>query len=343
MGTNGTNSYVMVPLSVSGPLAGMIFNKTKGITRCPKCGRNKLNYDLAKNVFHCFYSGCEYSGNGLTAYADAYGYASNKDAYKAYVSGEGSKEITEQTMEQTMKLREVIETEKKETSPLASPDVIDKTLRELINVLSLSDEHRTSLEARGFEDISGFRSVYKNPDWRKSVARKLIQSGCDLRGVPGFFKKDGVWELVCMGNGILVPYYSPTGIIVGAQIRNDAERSGQKYVWLSSSGRPKAKTLEFRTKARSEVSWCGGYEITTSGKIPRIPQDKTVYLTEGAMKGQLAYQLSGRPFIAVAGVNCLKQLKVFLEEMKNYGVRKIAIAYDMDRFQNPGVAKALKK
>ena len=63
-----------------------------------------------------------------------------------------------------------------------------------------------------------------------------------------------------------------------------------------------------------------------------------VYLTEGALKADIAACVSGIPFVAVLGVNSLRHLLSTLSQFKN--LKKVFIAYDMDKFNNPDVMKA---
>lgn len=71
--------------------------------------------------------------------------------------------------------------------------------------------------------------------------------------------------------------------------------------------------------------------------------DKTIYLTEGAMKADIAHYLTDYklPFIAVAGVNAFTKLEEELLRLKAYGVEKVVNMYDMDYLTNPNVQKAL--
>ena len=65
------------------------------------------------------------------------------------------------------------------------------------------------------------------------------------------------------------------------------------------------------------------------------PGDKTVFVTEGPLKGDLAHALSGRTFLCVPGVNQSANLMPVLNEMKELGTGFLYEAYDMDKLLRP--------
>lgn len=101
------------------------------------------------------------------------------------------------------------------------------------------------------------------------------------------------------------------------QIRLDHPYDGRKYIWLSS------------------VNFEGG---TTSGSPVHFvgkPGDKTVFVTEGPLKGDLSHALSGRTFLCVPGVNQALNLVPVLKEMKALGTSFVYETYDMDKLLSP--------
>ena len=73
------------------------------------------------------------------------------------------------------------------------------------------------------------------------------------------------------------------------------------------------------------------------------PFAKTVYVTEGLLKADIAYCLTGRSFVAVAGVNSLNGLESALRCMAQNGTKLAVEAYDMDKLENEYVASAAEK
>lgn len=73
------------------------------------------------------------------------------------------------------------------------------------------------------------------------------------------------------------------------------------------------------------------------------PFAKTVYVTEGLLKADIAYCLTGRSFVAVAGVNSLNGLESALRCMAQNGTKLVVEAYDMDKLENEYVASAAEK
>ncbi len=102
-------------------------------------------------------------------------------------------------------------------------------------------------------------------------------------------------------------------------------KSEHKYIWLSSVGKP--------------------YGVTSGSPLHFVgePFAKTVYVTEGLLKADIAHCLTGRSFVAVAGVNSLNGLDSALRCMAQNGTKLVVEAYDMDKLENEYVAEAAEK
>ena len=178
----------------------------------------------------------------------------------------------------------------------ASDKVVDKAYRKLLDIkfFQLSDLHRENLHRRGFSDEAiernGYRSISADFPWvnryrkAKEQYQKLIPSirkdnilkrrtperliagliaasilakcGCELRGVPGFFRIDGVW-CFNLEPGMLIPTRNAVGQIVALQVRRDkpsdwndyCKRTGQnkeflRYMTISAKGLPDGVTTD---------------------------------------------------------------------------------------------------
>lgn len=168
------------------------------------------------------------------------------------------------------------------------------------------------IEKNGYKStpVFGFRRITK----------KLIEVGCTVKGVPGFYQeKDGEWSIHFnpKSAGFLIPIRNLEGLIVGAQIRLDHPYDGRKYIWLSSTN------YHMGTSFGSPVHLVGE------------PGAKTIFVTEGPLKGDLSHALSGRTFGCVPGANQYANLPPFLQSMKEMGTEFVYEAYDMDKLLKP--------
>ena len=118
--------------------------------------------------------------------------------------------------------------------------------------------------------------------------------------------------------------YNECRQIQGLQIRLDAPLDGnRKYMWLSSAERNGG------CSSNSPVGISGD-----------VFNSEVVYVTEGPLKGQIAHSLSGKPFLATAGVNQQKELEAVFSKLKENGkCRMIIDAFDMDDGDNPHVRR----
>lgn len=282
---------------------------------CPFCGgKGKLNVNFPKNVFKC--NRCGESGGMLALYGKVYG----MDTQAAY--GEITEALgrNEKAPACEVKQREVKGKDPEIiTLPHASLDACHKTYSKLLEFLTLSDHHREALLKRGFTqdqiEANGYRST---PVFGlKRLCRRLLEAGCVLKGVPGFYvdEEDGVWTMCFKQRttGFLIPVRNLDGMILGMQIRVDHLFGGGKYVWFSSTNYFKGAS--------------SGSPVHLAGE----PGAKVLFITEGPLKGDLAHAVSGRTFGCVAGVNQYGNLPAFLSEMKDCGTESIYEAYDMDK------------
>lgn len=201
---------------------------------------------------------------------------------------------------------------KPEQNVRATPQEIHQTYSLLLSMLPLTPTHKAHLLSprRGLteEQIARFGFKSTPPAFLcRSYAERLRRQGCTLQGVPGFYQDDAGRWTINFGSrtaGILLPAVGMDGLICGMQIRLDTPlhrrddppgKSGAKYIWLSSVGKPHGVT--------------SGSPLHFVGE----PFAKTVYVTEGLLKADIAHCLTGRSFVAVAGVNSLNGL-----EQKNH-------------------------
>lgn len=307
---------------------------------CPFCGdaRGKMNIHYIKNVWRCNY--CDEHGGMLSLYARVYG-ISNSDAYR---------EICEllQTGNPAMGYELPAPASKTPVpeailqSERAEPQDINQTYSLLFQMLTLTEKHRKHLRSpkRGLSEeqiaMLGFKST-PPPYLCRSLTERLLKQGCVVQGVPGFYlNENGEWTVKfhkCTA-GILIPAIGIDGMIKGAQILLDTplkdkddppEKAGTKYLWLSSS------TKRMGTTSGSPVHFIGN------------PFARTIYLTEGILKADIAHCLMNRSFLAIAGANNVSQLDPLFALLSQNGTELIVESHDIDKYQNKMVHKGASK
>lgn len=301
-------------------------------TDCPFCGdnRGKLKVNYEKNVWKCNY--CQTGGGMLQLYAGIKN-TSTSVAYREICEAiQNGIIISSQTLSlpRTSAPRQISESKK------ADAGVIHKTYTAMLEQLLLKKEHLEHLRSvRGLSDAEidrlGFRST--PPFYMcRSITERLIGLGHTVQGVPGFYQKDGKWTLnFCSYTaGILLPAKDYEGRISGFQIRLDtplkngddtSDKPGAKYIWLSSSGKQNG------CSSGSPVHLIGERNA------------KTIYVTEGVLKADIAHCLTGRTFAAIAGANNLTSLEDLFKVISRTGTQLIVEAHDMDKYKNEMVDK----
>lgn len=305
---------------------------------CPFCQKRKgkLNLNLEKNVWRC--NRCGKSGYMFELYAELRGVTVSEAKLElADLLGEWAdpaeiKVAIPASIPTGSKRRDSVE-----QSPRAVPEEIDRTMRAMLNMLTLTSAHRDHLhQVRGLNDEQILRlGLRSTPSYklRQFIPRKLMERGYTVAGVPGFFvDKHGKWAVnfTSWTSGILIPVRSVEGLICGAQIRldrpikddpEDPDDEGTKYIWFSTS-----------SKYRGASS---GSPVNLIGD----PHARTVYITEGALKAGITHCLTNRTVLSIQGANNLNGLKEAFQYLHENGTQLIVEALDIDKFNNIEVAK----
>lgn len=286
--------------------------------RCPCCDedprKKHLNINLVKDVFRC--PRCGVSGGIFDLYALYTGVPRER------VREAISDKLSSPRVKAYLGTRQPQELPAVQEYPLTDIDARHATYTALLSKLTLARDHLENLRGRGLTDDAIMQNGYKTtPVFGMGyLARKLQSEGYYLSGVPGFYKKDGEWTFVNESRGIIIPVRDGKGRIQGLQIRRDNVQK-RKFRWLSSAGR------EDGCKAESWSHLAG-------------PVRSKVILTEGPMKADVIFALSGVSTVAVPGVNALQHLKEMLEELQGQGLCEIKTAFDMDFLKNEHVKAA---
>jgi hypothetical protein len=209
----------------------------------------------------------------------------------------------------------------------ANNDIIHQTYSMLLSSLALANPHREHLITRGLSQnqINTFKYKSVPAFGQQGLCAKLIQSGCTLDGVPGFYKDDSEWNVKLKAPGILIPVCGIDGKIAGMQIRLDKPINGRKYIWFSSTG------LESGTSSGAPIHFAGD------------PTAKHVLVTDGALKGTVAHVLSGRSYLCLPGVNSLFGLDDVLQSLKANGMVEALEVFDMTKLTEKPIGDSAVK
>ena len=301
--------------------------------RCPFCDDEKahLNIRINKNVFRC--NRCGAAGGVLHLYAQFH-QISTSAAYEelTHIFSEKRAEAVSRTPV-SRPVQNIAAANVAPEVPLAASSVRNNTYSNLLSLLTLASSHRESLLERGLSDEEILSFGYKTtPAVRTGkIVAQLLERGCELEGVPGFYcDESGRWKLDIRSSGIMIPDRNSVGEIEAIQIRLD-QTSKSKYINLTSVDKNLGRS----------VTCCPHYVGLDQGT-------KSVYLTEGVLKADVAYSLATRlgkhiTVVGITGVSNFNQVKRALAELEKRNIRKILLAFDMDADTNPNVQRAKEK
>lgn len=319
-------------------------NKKEVYVTCPFCDSKRFSMNMYKGTGHCWK--CDESADSAAYYAKMKGLS----LFEARKEIERLLNISSDWKNEKIPAR-IVYTEPKDI-PLAPIEVRDRTYRAFLDELTLTQKNVDMLLARGFNKATIAALNYKTFPAKSEIdffglCRRLLENGCTLEGVPGFFQtKRGDWTFVQLTKGVIMPCVTINNKISFLQIRKDddlrvfrEEEGGleSKCVWFSSKG------LLNGTGAISDIHFATDMKFNSnSGKYWPVAS-KTYVLTEGFMKADLTHDLKPEwPVIAVAGVRNYKHLPNILHQLKILGVENILHCYDMDYQTNENVSDAMQ-
>lgn len=244
-------------------------------------------------------------------------------------------------------------------APLEKRDKVNKTL---LSLLFLEKEdikgsgnklQRKTLIERGFDysDLQylGYKTVNVQSEDEIIKLSKTVQAQCGtILGVCGTYKEKGIekFNFIKKYPQVLIPYRNRNRRIQGFQVSPryipiDKEtglprKKFPKYFWFSSSDK------EEGCGCGNFVHYATDFYVDFVRNEERAVIKDAIYITEGALKGDLAHKYSKLPFLCVAGVNNCSGLK---DELSSYigRVKHVICAFDMDYLDNPDVASATER
>lgn len=298
---------------------------------CPVCAKGrekKLNINFEKGLFRC--NKCELSGGPLNLWAVYRGLpipTSKEEVQK--VSHDYFLYMGQEKKSGKSPRKKAHKTFEKIDQDIAPIEVRNRTYKGLLGLLDLSKEHKDNLLRRGLSEERILINEYRTYPYtgRTEIASLLLENGYILNGVPGFYKlKTGAWTMRKMPSGFLIPQRDGFGRIQGFQVRADKPLDDMpKYLTLS--------TAEMLSGAKG-----GTYPHLAKGERGL----REIIVTEGPLKGDIISEITGYSVLCLTGVNALEKAEKPLFDLKEAGMEKVLIAYDMDLKKNQNVRRALE-
>ena len=270
---------------------------------CPFCKKkSKMNLNAESNIYRC--NSCNTGGGMVDLYAKV-NRISNSEAYREICEILGCNKAS------------LIDSDRPALKQprRADKDTMHQTYSMLLSMLSLATPHKNQLLSRGLTEgqIADFKYKSVPAFGRRRLCGKLLDSGCSLEGVPGFFKENGVWDVKLKAPGIIIPVCGIDGKIAGIQIRLCKPVNNRKYIWLSSPG------LDSGASSGAPIHFVGD------------PAAKRVYVTDGALKGTVAHVLSRFTFVCLPGVKNLSGLDDLLSCLIANGTTDALEAFNLNK------------
>lgn len=336
-------------------------NSTGYSFNCPFCEKkglkpdrhHKYSVNIYKNVGNCLRCG---TGHGiLSLHRDLADHNITIDEAKQDLLNRWNN-LPSNVQIQMLKVKEELDEVNSRQLEPAPTEILNEVYRKFLNQLTLSEKHKQDLLRRGLTEKEIEEGMYKSVP---QVGFQSIAANCfsyELHdalkrhikwGIPGFYEvRESAPKFVRCDPGYFVPVRNENHQISGMQIRYDElpedapEEKKQhfaKYKWFVSNYKEK--------KDGCTASGCENIHYTGDFRNDNI---KTITLTEGVLKADIASKLGGKikgttpiPVLGLVGVYNAENLNFELMKLKDRGLEKVIIAVDMDYREKPQVAKAL--
>lgn len=204
---------------------------------------------------------------------------------------------------------------------------LDKVYRAFLQMMSLEKRHIDKFREMGVPLKMVIDRQYKTvPSFklRWKYAKRLIEMGFSLEGIPGFYRasgKNGRFWTFSAQDGYFIPVTDMDGYIIRLRIRVDNPQ-------LKANGKPEGKVKWFASPDK--------YDGTPSGIVCHVVRgdDTLIEITEGERKADVVNYFTGLTCISLPGVGTYRLVISILKKLNPMGVR---LAYDMDKWTNPDV------
>lgn len=334
---------------------------------CPFCGaKGKLNINNrpGKLVARC--NKCGWNGGMLKFHAELNGLANNKESKRDIEQKLSLDPSSQEYQERSAFVKSKAEEAKKKEVTL-SLEERNRLYSHMGGLLHLDEDHLKDLKKRGLSDdfieARGYKTLPTDWQSRYSLARRMLTDGYNVRNLPGFYMDNhGDFTLKKYIRGYLIPIRSLNGQIEGYQIRKDNDKIRYRThkdkagnVILDENGKPKMyPDMKFYTLSspkepeggvmHSVCHYAGGYiwDEDRQDLVPIIKKN-SIKFTEGPLKADIFYFLTGEPILGNLGVYNINQLKNMLLKLKEYypNIDTVEDCYDMDYLENSNVDNAV--
>ena len=293
------------------------------LARCPFCGDSKNKRHghlyLKPDTGEYICQRCGEGGYTIGFYARLRG-ISTKEAYRELLQSGEMPEIYQKTRP--------IEKE----NPVASLELRHRVYTALLKKLTLLPIHRADLLKRGLTHKMIVRNGYKSyplDKGKRLVICQELSKDYNLKHVPGFYTdKSGTWNISDLPNGYFLPVRNLDGKIQGLQIRVfpfNEQCHNSKFFWLSSLGKP---------NGAGASNWLHA-TVPHGQKI-----NDRIWLTEGALKADIASYYIKTPFFAIPGTSASKDI---LDVLENLQIKQVVMAFDADQLTKKTVKEFVNK
>lgn len=201
---------------------------------------------------------------------------------------------------------------------------------EMLSLLDLTTEHRRKLNDRGLSDAEIDAAGYKTlPASRKELISGMLRKRKTLFGIPGFYRQEnGDWALAGKP-GILIPVRARGGKIEAMKVRLDNPGTqSQKYLLLSSNPKTDRKASTQKYPSGTSAKACVHFPLGAPKKI------KTIRVTEGELKADIATSLADVYTICIPGV---AMWKMAIQVIKDLKAEKVLLGFDSDKSEGRNV------
>jgi hypothetical protein len=226
----------------------------------------------------------------------------------------------------------------KTTKKVLDIELMDTVYNIFLDMCSITEEDKSILKLRGFDDEEISRYKFKTfprrvINFRKELEAKVKEAtgtADSLFSVPGFFKKEGEPFSFGYQSGIIIPCRNYENKIVGLQIRK-RDNSPNKYVWFSSA---------YCLKDDADNSY------VADGLSPGSPigfelgrYKSKIFITEGFFKAVKIRKTYGMSALSIQGVTNWRPIMKSVEGLKKLypKFKGVIIAYDSDMCYNINV------
>jgi len=232
---------------------------------------------------------------------------------------EKQREREQKQRQREQELKQQLPDRKRDVPKALSPFGRHRAIRNLLSQLSLTDEHRAQLQARGLTDEqiaeAGYRSVTQWQPLSQQVSPRLPGVNCYGN------------KLITPDSGILIPIPNEKGQWVGYQLRRDNPEDGNKYLWSASE-----------TKRENRPTVKNRDDELPLGVWGSRSDDGVVYLCESpGIKPYIASLRFNHPVIGAAGNNFASSPKALYRALTQLAAKTIIIPPDAGAIINPHI------